>query len=766
MDARTFGALEFDRVLDALSSFALSSEAQARCRAIGPLMEPSLLEAERGLLEEGLGWSREIMAGLTSFPDMQGVLTSLEREEVLDEDGLWGIGYLLAQADKARQALKAIDAAKAPRLAELASLAAWPEKTGQGVKRCLDENGEIKDESLPELASVRRELRSIQQQCTRKMNEFLRKEGIGEYLQDEYLTVSADRYVVALKSNFKGRVEGIIHDYSQSGETCYFEPLLLVELNNRLQELRQKEREARRKVLIYLSGLAVQELESLRSLFEWMVRLDILRAKIVFALEFGARPVQSEPGAPFRLKQVRNPLLLLEHEAVTPVDIELQAGQSGLIISGGNSGGKTVALKTLGLAAVMTLCALPLPAEEGSSLPWWSDVFVCMGDEQNLQEHLSTFTAQIDHLKQAWPSLDEESLVLLDEFGAGTDPSQGAALAQAVIDGLLDKRVWFAAATHFPALKAYALATTGVRAASVLFDSQSKKPLYTLAYDQVGASQALDVARDRGFPPDILRRAEEYLLLDGQDSSQLLSRLNDLAVTREHEIEELRHKQDRLEREKAEQRRKRHEEMDRLASEIRRVSQRVLEEWKQGKISRKKALRELGQQKQRLSGQEEHAQEGSAGKDIWDTLQPGQSVRYPKWNKNGVILDKDDKGRKLKVDLGGVTVWLSVEEVTLPQRTANRSEEQAVRVDSGSTGSYMLDLRGQRADEAEAALSRSLDRAILQGRSELEVIHGRGTGALRSAVHQILQSFSGVASFELAPEDRGGDGVTLVHLKE
>jgi DNA mismatch repair protein MutS2 len=242
--------------------------------------------------------------------------------------------------------------------------------------------------------------------------------------------------------------------------------------------------------------------------------------------------------------------------------------------------------------------------------------------------------------------------------------------------------------------------------------------------------------------------------------------LNDLAVTREHEIEELRHKQDRLEREKAEQRRKRHEEMDRLASEIRRVSQRVLEEWKQGKISRKKALRELGQQKQRLSGQEEHAQEGSAGKDIWDTLQPGQSVRYPKWNKNGVILDKDDKGRKLKVDLGGVTVWLSVEEVTLPQRTANRSEEQAVRVDSGSTGSYMLDLRGQRADEAEAALSRSLDRAILQGRSELEVIHGRGTGALRSAVHQILQSFSGVASFELAPEDRGGDGVTLVHLKE
>jgi DNA mismatch repair protein MutS2 len=239
-----------------------------------------------------------------------------------------------------------------------------------------------------------------------------------------------------------------------------------------------------------------------------------------------------------------------------------------------------------------------------------------------------------------------------------------------------------------------------------------------------------------------------------------------LAVDREEEVESLRRKQEDLERERAELRRRHREEMDRLAAEVRSLSRKILEEWKQGRVSRKKALRELGEQKRRLAG----AAEGESGQISseeapWDSLQPGQAVAYPKWRKNGVILDKDLKSRKLKVDLGGVTVWLSAEDVSPLRQNTGQEAQPAAQAVTGSGGSFRVDLRGQRADEAESMLYRSLDRAILQGRKHLEIIHGRGTGALRQTVHELLRTFSAVESYVLAPEDRGGDGVTLVELK-
>jgi DNA mismatch repair protein MutS2 len=572
--------------------------------------------------------------------------------------------------------------------------------------------------------------------------------------------------VLAIKTNFKGRLQGIIHDYSQTGETCYFEPMLLVELNNTLQELRQEEREAIQRVLRTLTNVVNQDVRRIRSVFDWMVHLDVLLAKVLLAQDLQGQSISLGQDQPLRLLQARHPLLVLQGEDVRAVDIELKDGQRGLIISGGNSGGKTVCLKTLGLISLMALSALPVPVADGSTLPLWEQIFVFIGDEQSLQEHQSTFTAQIDHLRSKWAEMNASSLVLLDEFGAGTDPSQGAALAQAVMDGLLDKSAWVVAATHFPALKAYGLTREKVRAATVLFDPQTQMPLYTLGYDQVGGSRALDVARERGLPAEILRRAEEYLLLDGRDSSQLMSRLNELAVARERELEELRRRKQTLEQEQKRVRTKLEEKTGKLLEEIRNHSREVVAQWKAGKRQRKQALRELAEDKKRLREELEAKGAGKVAGGFARVLQVGDQVMYRSWGRSGLIQEMDAKKERIKLDLGGVSLWVSASEVEY-QPTSNVKSRPGSNLSpnlprAGASG--RVDLRGLRAEEAVASLQQHLDQAVLSGNNEMEIIHGRGTGALRRAVHEELARIPDVREYFLANEEQGGDGVTIVRL--
>ncbi|WP_027369780.1 endonuclease MutS2 [Desulfovermiculus halophilus] len=765
MDSRTLRLLDYFQLLDRFQQYACSEPGARACARMYPLDDADRLAAESKLLAEALEAGPELTGAVTSFPELGGVFSALEQETVLDEDGLWGVHALLWAAEQARRAFGRLSEDRFPILRARAEAAAWPERTWTALNRCLDPEGGLRDESSPDLLAVRQEVRRIHNQCTRKITEYLRREKIEPYLQDEYLTISADRYVLAIQANFKGRMQGIIHDYSQTGETCYFEPMLLVELNNTLQELRQEEREAVRQVLGSLTMTVGREVRAIRSVFDWMVQMDGLRAKVLLARDLNGRCIELGEEHPLFLSQARHPLLVLDHEEVRPVDIELKPEQRGLIISGGNSGGKTVCLKTLGLISLMAMAALPLPVQAGSTLPLWRRIFVFIGDEQNLQEHQSTFTAQIDHFRTEWPKMDASSLILLDEFGAGTDPSQGAALAQAVMDGLLDASAWVVAATHFPALKAYGLTRDNVRAATVLFDPQTNMPLYTLGYDQVGGSRALDVARERGLPQEILSRAEEYLLLDGKDSGQLMSRLNELAVARERELEELRKDRQALKKEQERVKAKLEDQTAKLLEEVQKHSREVVAQWKAGKRQRKQALKELAADKNRLRDHLAKAQgKGHTSQDR--SLQIGDHVSYPAWGRKGAVTDKDAKKNRAKVDLGGVTVWVPESElVFLP------GEGAPARSTGGYTGSSgrpktggRLDLRGMRAEEAVAFLQQHIDQAVLNGTAEVEVIHGRGTGVLRRAVHEELARMPEVGEYFLANEEQGGDGVTIVRL--
>lgn len=811
---RTLQALEYHHITSHLSSLCISGVGRERALNLTPLDSAEDVNLAARVYEEAADWSSRPAPGgavftLNAFPDVSGFLhaaqTSRAHAFQPDVDAFWALREVLRLARDAHAAIAVPDAPRQwPHLLAMADGAPLPVQLTAALLRCISDDGLLKDESSPELYRLRGELRRLHQNCMRKVKDFALQYNMLAYLQDEFMTLSSDRYVLPLKANFKGRMQGIIHDWSQTGETCYFEPMFLVEINNRLQELKREEREEERKVLLYLRGLLEAELPGALAALELLAQLDLLQAKRRLAALLDGRCLPLTPVAEgIQLLEARHPLLVLNRTkaansaavqgakgaapsaaAVRPLDIILRPGERALVITGGNAGGKTVCLKTLGLIAAMTLSGLPVPVGAGSHVPWFSRMDAFIGDEQSLADNVSTFTAQIEHLAKAWKHLDASGIVLLDEFGAGTDPAQGAALAQAVLDELLDKHTFVLAATHFPALKSYALTREGARAASMLFDPQSKKPLFKLAYDQVGASQALDVAREHGLPESIVRRAEHYLLQDGQDATNLLGRLNDLAAQREEELVSLRQEQDKartatkLEREKMEK------ERLRLHDEVRARAAELMRAWKEGRATHKQALKEMSRLRASLATESETTQSQSILPSP-EHFVVGQHVLHTIFNKRGVVTDVDERRSRVRLDMNGVNLWADMKALRIPGRQADQSPtgkssildstpRQPVASESGGSArpagaadgaSLRLDMRGLRADVALAELERFMDKALLAGFRAVEVVHGRGTGALRRQVHEFLRAFPAVETFSLAPEDQGGDGMTVVTLR-
>lgn len=765
MESRTFQVLEFPKILKALSGFAVSEAGVAACLELHPFDEIEDVRHAATLFEQAAAWIGESGYNFKAFPELDGLFGYLERPTgVLDQDGLFALKQALDVARVSRDSLGHYGDRGWDVLWTYLFSYDWPKKTVSAIGRCLDPEGRIKDESSPGLMDVRQEIRAIHQRCTKRVKDFVLRENMAQAMQDDFMTISSDRYVLPIKANYKNKTKGIIHDYSQTGETCYFEPMFLVETNNRLQELKREEREEEYKVLTYLTDLIRQEQRGVYEAYKGLIHLDLLTAKVKLSAEYDGRAIDVVEGGEPNLLKAQHPLLALAEDSVQPLSIELLEGQKALIVSGGNAGGKTVCLKTLGLIALMAFTGLPVPAAEGSQLPFWSEIFVVMGDEQSLEENVSTFTAQIQYLQRVWNKVDEQTLFILDEFGAGTDPTQGAALAQAVIDSLVERKSTTLIATHFPALKAYAMAADSVRAASVLFDPGTKRPLYRLAYDQVGASIALDVAREHGLPLEILERAEKYLLLDGSDTSSVLDRLNAMAVKREEELDAVEAERTKLEKKRAKLEAKFEKEREKLLGDIQTQAQAVVKQWQADKLGRKEARKKLAEVREKVESLAPKKQEVAAFS--FADIVPGKKVSYLAWNKSGTVLEINARKKQAKVDIGGVAMWVKAEHLGPASKAAKpASTGPKVTAQEPSDLVVEVDLRGNRADMALAELERALDDALRKGAGKMEIVHGRGTGALRREVHDFLKHYPAVQKFSLASEERGGDGMTEVTLK-
>ncbi|NPB06135.1 MAG: endonuclease MutS2 [Aquificae bacterium] len=743
--------LELPKVKEILKSYARSEATKRLIDGLRPLADEEALEREKKKAEEFL----QLEEGLTlgAFEDLTETLKRASLEgAVLTVEEVLSVLKVAELTGYARQQLS-------PRVRGKAELEKLTKKLHplsalvNFIKASVDPRGFVRDEASDELLRVRRSIRKLEEEIRKRLESLINRPDADKFLSDRIITIRNGRYVVPVKTAHVKKIFGIVHGTSSSGYTTYVEPQFVVQLNNKLAELKVKEEEEVRRVLSKLTELIRDYLKELSESFSALVELDLLSAKRAFAEEFNAVFVKRGDGV--ELYGARHPLLVKKGGTVVPVDLLLKE-KKGVILTGPNTGGKTVALKTLGLFVLMNQCALPLPVKEGSRLPVFKKVFVDVGDEQSIEQSLSTFSAHVKNMAEFLPKTDGETLVLLDELGAGTDPVEGSALAVGLLEYLKERGAWVFATTHHTPVKLYATTSDYYEPASVLFDKETLRPLYRIVYGVVGESMALYVARKLGLPEEVIKKATEFMGEQGSRYLEVTQRLAETVEGYERERERLEELKKALEEEKRKLERLRAE----LEEEKRKAWKGVYREAKEYLRKLKEQARELTKSPQNLEGfLKEKEQELKKLEPKREPPKEGQRVRF--MGKEGVVLKV--KNGKAFVALEQMKLWVDASELEPVKETEKKSS---------SAGGTLLGVRdtvnlmGRSVEEALLELERFLEEASAAGLEVVKVVHGIGRGKLRSAVREFLSKSERVKFFRDAYPKEGGSGVTVVYLKE
>lgn len=673
-----------------------------------------------------------------------------------------------------------------PRLAFVAEGLNDAPRVVDEIGRIFTDQGEIADNASPELAEIRRELRIAQQRVMERLNHIITSAQFAKYLQEPIITQREGRYVVPVRAEARGRINGIVHDASASGATLFIEPLAVVELGNRVRELLIREQREIERILRALADLVAAHADAIDYTVETLAQLDLAFAKAKYsaAIKAGAPIIDTgsrEQPAYLELKEARHPLL--DPETVVPISLELHRAFSILIITGPNTGGKTVSLKTVGLLALMAQSGLHIPAQAGSRLPVYDGIYADIGDEQSIEQSLSTFSGHLKNIIGILHAANSKALVLLDELGAGTDPVEGAALARAIVEHLLERRIPALIATHYAELKAFAHTTPGVENASMEFDVETLAPTYRLTIGLPGRSNAFAIATRLGLDRPLVARARENV---GRSSAELETLLAQLNKAREETLREqsraaaARESAERISkqvrRELADTQRQRSEilrhtrEQARAELEATRAElNRLKREWREIPAARETVKRA----EQDLQALEDASIASSVPPPAPRRAEPsapaeriraGDRVYVPSLNQYGEVLSI---GSDLIVQVGAFRMNLSPDQVELQPRVAAapepRSQTSIVLPEVDSPG-IEVHLRGMRAEEALEKLEKYLDRAYLAGLPYVRVVHGKGTGTLKKIARDFMRDSPLVASIQNAEPSEGGDGVTVAKL--
>jgi DNA mismatch repair protein MutS2 len=803
MNHKHLQTLEFHKILERLARHANFSASKELAVALMPAAYVS--EARERLAETSearrlLSVKPEVSIG--GARDVRPLVRQAARAAALLPAELLDIRQTLIAARDLKRAIGRLEE-PLPRLNDIAGRIQECPGLVQEITRCIGERGEVLDAASPGLARTRNELAAVHQRLLDRLNKLVQSPQTGQYLQESFFTQRQGRYVIPLRAEFKGRIRGIVHDQSASGATLFIEPLATVELNNRWRQLQLEEEEEVRRVLLALSELVAGEARRITATVEALAELDLALAKAKYAEELGAtEPELVEFSTVFRLLSARHPLL--DPQAVVPIDVVLPPETFILVITGPNTGGKTVTLKTAGLLAAMAQSGLHIPAAPGSALPWFRGIYADIGDEQSIEQSLSTFSSHLTNLVSILAECDEECLVVLDELGAGTDPVEGSALARAVLEHLRGRRVTTLVATHYAELKAYAHATPGVTNASVEFDAETLAPTYRLTIGLPGRSNAFAIARRLGLEEGIIQAAQGLV---SPEAVQVEAMLRDIqaqldAATHERAIAEaararLEARLEELNRRLAQIDAERRDILNSARADARREIQaarqelrRLREAWtlgvpgaqSMGLSAVQVPYQESAPSIQELERETEaslSALEAAVGVEeappppqprYRGPLYPGDQVWVEPYQAEGQVI-RSRQG-EVEVQLGRFRASVRRNQVELRERADQVEtplEEEAVSL----TGVQMpivespgleLDLRGQTTVEALGRLERYLDDAYLAGLPWVRIIHGKGTGALRAAVRDALQGHPLVASSEPGKEGEGGEGVTVARL--
>lgn len=791
MNKKTLAKLEYNKIIELLTDHASSFSGKELCRRLKPMT--SLTDIQIAQEETGAAFTRIVKKGRPSFSGCNPVNDSLRRLEIggsLGSGELLRICKLLETAGRAKAYGRHDNANDTEDCLDsyFAQLNPVSILTTE-IRRCIIEEDEISDEASPALKHIRRQMGQINDKVHSTLSGMVNG-SLRTYLQDPIITMRGDRYCIPVKAEYRSQVSGMIHDQSSTGSTLFIEPMAVVKLNNDLKELYGKEQEEIQVILARLSADAAEYISDIQTDYAVLRTLDFIFAKGSLAIDMNASlPLFNTEGR-IHIREGRHPLL--DKRSVVPITLTLGDTFDLLIVTGPNTGGKTVSLKTVGLFTLMGQSGLHIPALDRSELAVFTEVYADIGDEQSIEQSLSTFSSHMTNIVSFLKKVDDQSLVLFDELGAGTDPTEGAALAISILNHLHMRGIRTMATTHYSELKVYALSTPGVENASCEFDVETLRPTYHLLIGIPGKSNAFAIAGKLGLPDFIIEDAKTRLTEQDESFEDLLTDLETSRRTIEKEQETIasyKREIERLKQETEKKQEKLEEQRDRILREANEKAHAILAEAKETADETMRNFHKFGKanisasemerERERLRKKMESTRSGMMKEPAKpkkeykpSDFKLGESVKVLSMNINGTVASLPDNKGNLTVQMGILRSQVNISDLEIIdetpaylKKTTRAGGKGKIKMSKSLSISTEINLLGKTVDEAIAELDKYLDDASLAHLSSVRIVHGKGTGALRKGIHQYLRRQKHVRSFRLGEFGEGDAGVTIAELK-
>ena len=783
LDARTLKSLEFDKVIKQLLPWASTRMGQEKIEELQPSQDMAEVNRWQNATQEGLTVLRlKDSVPLGGIRDLRSACARASLGGTLNSGELLDIASTLASGGRLKGFIGSLaDKEPLPLLEELINGITRLKELEDEITGAIDENGQVVDSASPTLRQVRGQIRSGERRVRERLEQMLRNPGIQKMLQDPIITIRNDRFVLPVRSEYRSAFGGLVHDQSASGATLFIEPEQVVGINNELRELKMKEEREVEKILQELSALVAESVPALQVNGQCLAELDFIFARAYYGRELKAvQPTLNEEGY-LKIKKGRHPLIA--SSSVVPIDVELGRDYTAIVITGPNTGGKTVSLKTIGLLTLMAMAGLHIPADDGTVLSIFTGIYADIGDEQSIEQSLSTFSGHMTNISRIMQTIQSRDLVLFDELGAGTDPAEGAALAMSIIDYVHRRGARIVATTHYSELKAFAYERTGIINASVEFDEITLCPTYRLLVGVPGRSNAFAIASRLGLPEAILDLAKSQIRTEETKIDTLVATLeeNQRIVTRERdEAEQLRRE---LEEEKIRFQQEKESFQEKREQILSRLEDDAKEAVKKAKKQAEEVLGELRQMAKEQAGIKEHRLieakkklesavptfERKKDKKIGDksvAFRPGDAVRVLSLNQKGEIIEQLNP-KEYQVQLG--ILKMNVRNDDLEKLKSGGKKETApplTRLHANRDPIKMeLDIRGNNVEDSILLIDRYLDEALMHGLQRVSIIHGKGTGVLGLGVQKYLKKHRFVKSIRYGGQGEGGIGATVVELK-
>ena len=788
---KSIRTLELPAVLEKLAAKAVSQAAKDRCLKLTPSTDVE--EVLRLLDETDAAKERLGLHGSPSFSGVKDVSAALTRadhggmlntRELLDIAGVLTASRRVSDYDAQRQGEETV-------LDRLFASLHTNKYLEEQIRSAILDEETIADTASSELADIRRKMRLAASKGRQILQRIISSPSYAKVLQEALITQRDGRFVVPVKAECKGSMPGLVHDISSSGATLFVEPMGVVQANNELKELEAREQKEIDRILRQLSAACAAQMENILWDYDILVHLDVIFARAQLSYQLNASRPEVRRRGGVTLRRARHPLL--DQARAVPITVELGQQFDTLVITGPNTGGKTVTLKTIGLLCLMAQCGLHIPADSGSAVRVFHRVLADVGDEQSIEQSLSTFSAHMSNIVQILREVDDQSLLLFDELGAGTDPIEGAALAAAIIESAREMGALVAATTHYAELKIYALETPGVVNASCEFDVESLAPTYKLSVGVPGKSNAFLISAKLGIPESVIDAARNHMSNDDKRLDSVLAQLDDLKLQlkaaedeaekaryeAEHALESAEKKRDALIKQGEEEleatRRKAHELMQNVQNQAYALTdelRRIQKDEKTNAAARAVRAREIARKDtEQLLNRTEKKQPKRQFVPLKE-VKPGQEVVIAELDQHAVVLSRPDKNGMVEVRAGILKTKVPLTGLCAPDKMDKRTQKQEpprtrtrVELNHDRKSSMELNLLGYTVEEALAEVDRFLDHAMLSNQNTVYIIHGNGTGALRNAIQKHLRTHRGVKSFRLGRYGEGESGVTVVELK-